>query len=193
LLLFLGVIENSFSTFAGTGGGPTAPSIAEVLLASSTASASPTSLPATPLPPPTLTLAAGIIVTDAVSGEILTAAEQGNVMIQLIIQQRTWLRVNVDGQVEFEGRVIPGGALSFVGDTAVRFCRNDMHYAPFFNRIWCSAIMRCTLIFTAQGIEPITTFTPSATSPISILPSPTSILPPAPGTATPVQGTPELP
>ena len=181
--------------------GPTAPSIAEVLLASPTASASPTPEPATPLLPPTLTLAAGVIVTDSVSGEILTASQEGDVMIQLIIQRRTWLKVNVDGQVEFEGRVIPGGALSFVGDTAVEILAgNGEALRVIFNQQDIGVLGDygevVNLIFTAQGViepTPTITFTPSATSPISILPSPTSVLPPIPGTATPVQGTPELP
>jgi cytoskeletal protein RodZ len=180
---------------------PTAPSIAEVLLASPTASASSTSLPATPLPQPTLTLAAAAIVTDSVSGEIVTSAEQGNVMLQLIIQQRTWLRVNVDGQIEFEGRVIPGSSLSFVGDTAVEILAgNGEALRVIFNGQDFGVLGDygevVNLIFTAEGViepTPTITFTPSATSPISILPSPTSVLSPVVGTATPVQGTPVLP
>jgi len=181
--------------------GQTAPSIVDVLLASPTASASPTSLPATPIPPPTLTLAAGVVVTDEASGEILSTAEQGNVMIQIIIQQRTWLRVNVDGQVEFEGRVIPGGALSFVGDTAIEILAgNGEALRVIFNQQDFGVLGDygevVNLIFNAQGViepTPTITFTPSATSPISILPSPTSVLLPVPGTSTPIQGTPELP
>jgi len=181
--------------------GPTAPSIAEVLLASPTASASPTSQPATPIPPPTLTLSAGLIVTDEVSGEILTTTEQGNVMIQIIIQQRTWLRVNVDGKVEFEGRVIPGGAISFVGDTAIEILAgNGEALRVIFNQQDFGVLGDygevVNLIFTVPGViepTPTITFTPSATAPISILPSPTSVLAPVLGTSTPVPGTPELP
>lgn len=180
---------------------PTAPSIAEVLLASATATLSPTAQPETPLPPPTLTLPAGVIVTDAVSGEIVAAPEQGNVVLQLIIQQRTWLRVVVDGQIQHQGRVVPGSALSFAGDSAIEILAgNGEAIRVIYNQQDVGSLGDygevVNLIFTAEGVvepTPTVTFTPSATSLLPALPSPTVNLPAVASTATPMQGTPQLP
>lgn len=166
---------------------PTAPSVAEVLLATATASASPTLAPQTPLPPPTLTLPAGVVVTDAVSGQILTSAKQKNVNLQLIIQERTWLRIIVDGKVEYQGRLVPGTALSFAGDTSIEILTgNGAALRVIYNQQDVGVLGDfgevVNLIFTTAGViepTPTITFTPSATSPIPLLPSPT------PGTGTP--------
>lgn len=37
------------------------------------------------------------------------------VQVYIVVVERTWMRVTVDGQVEFEGRVIPGSAYPFSG------------------------------------------------------------------------------
>jgi hypothetical protein len=37
------------------------------------------------------------------------------VQVYIVVVERTWMRVTVDGQIEFEGRVIPGSAYPFSG------------------------------------------------------------------------------
>lgn len=100
----------------------TAPSIAEVLLATS----SPT-LPATPEGTPTLTLPASLLspptqppATDPVTGALVTSdpAQQG-LQVTINVRQRAWMRVVVDGVIEFEGRVIPGSAYPYTGGSTV--------------------------------------------------------------------------
>ncbi len=89
------------------------PEIAEVLLATPTTAPSPTpspipteegapvlgntSLPDAPTPTPTLNL------PTALSG----------VNINIVVQQRAWLKVVTDEEVAFEGRVLPGSAYPF--------------------------------------------------------------------------------
>jgi hypothetical protein len=41
------------------------------------------------------------------------------VQVYIVVIERTWMRVTVDGQVEFEGRVIPGSAYPFSGRTEI--------------------------------------------------------------------------
>jgi hypothetical protein len=41
------------------------------------------------------------------------------VQVYIIVRQRAWMRVTVDGAVEFEGRVIPGSAYPFSGRSEI--------------------------------------------------------------------------
>lgn len=98
---------------------PTSPSIAEVLLA--TATATPTYTPESATPTlfapaasPTQPLA-----TDPVTGLIPTSNPSGGVEVNISVRQRAWMRVNVDGEVAFDGRVIPGSAYPFTGENTV--------------------------------------------------------------------------
>ncbi|HEX2992945.1 MAG TPA: RodZ domain-containing protein, partial [Anaerolineales bacterium] len=84
---------------------PTAPSISEILLASP----DPSSFTATPSPE----------VISAFPGEatvtvvIPTLNANVNVQVNLVAVERTYMRVIVDGEVVFEGRVVPGTAYPF--------------------------------------------------------------------------------
>lgn len=102
---------------------PTAPSIAEVLLPSPT----PTLVPSVT---PTLQS-----LLDAVAGEAQALPElgleqtqeviffsetlDGAVQVQIVARQRAWMRVTVDGKVEYDGRIIPGTAYGFAGKDVV--------------------------------------------------------------------------
>ncbi len=98
----------------------TAPSISDILLASSTATLTFTPTPEAPTKPadqalfPTQPLA-----TDAETGEIILPEASGKVQVNLSVRQRTWLKVWVDGEVVFEGRVLPGSAYSYAGEAQV--------------------------------------------------------------------------
>jgi cytoskeletal protein RodZ len=90
---------------------PTAPSISDVLLstpdpASFTATA--TFLPVEAFPgEPTVTV------------EIPTQNVNAPVQLNLVAVERTYMRVVVDGEVEFEGRVLPGNAYPFEAESQV--------------------------------------------------------------------------
>ncbi len=100
---------------------PTAPSIAEVLLPSQTPTLLPTITP-TPLDPLDIGIEAAVPVADqpetADEGEnIIFVSEsfEGPVQVQIVVRQRAWMRITVDEEVEFDGRVIPGSAYAFAG------------------------------------------------------------------------------
>ncbi|MCZ7551784.1 MAG: DUF4115 domain-containing protein [Anaerolineales bacterium] len=192
LLIFLGtfIIWGAIRIFnqvtaqdAAVEATPTAPSIAEVLLATSTPSETPPPQPATP----TSKSAAPLFPTfPAATGTVSEGAPPGGtspVQVYLTISQRAWMRVTVDGQVEFEGRVIPGSAYPFVGQQQVEVLTgNAAALQVFYNGFDLGALGNVgqivNQVFTAQGIlTPTPTVTP--TSAVAPTPAETPAAPPA--------------
>lgn len=93
--------------------GAQAPSISDVLLATSVATSF------TQEPTPTLVLegvAAPIqSATPTLEIPVFTLLPPDIVQVTINVLERTFMRVRVDGEVKFEGRVIPGSAYSFEG------------------------------------------------------------------------------
>ncbi|MDI6693721.1 MAG: DUF4115 domain-containing protein [Anaerolineales bacterium] len=122
LTLFLGlfVIWAAIRIFAQTSKqtpSPTAPSIAEALLATAAPSDTPT-----PQPSPTPVAQVQPLqpqATDPQTGALISPAPNANVQVGVNVRQRAWMRVTVDGKVEFEGRVIPGSAYTFAGASTI--------------------------------------------------------------------------
>ena len=90
---------------------PTAPSISDVLLSSpdpSSFTATPTFVPVEAFPgEPTVTV------------EIPTQNVNAEVQLNLVAVERTYMRVVVDGEVAFDGRVVPGNAYPFEAETQI--------------------------------------------------------------------------
>jgi hypothetical protein len=90
---------------------PTAPSISDVLLASPDPglfTATPTFLPVEAFPgEATVTL------------EIPTQNANAPVQLNLVAVERTYMRVVVDGEVTFDGRVVPGNAYPFEAESQI--------------------------------------------------------------------------
>jgi cytoskeletal protein RodZ len=116
----------------------------------------------------------------------LPTALQGRIQIAAIILERAWMRVTVDGKVEFEGRVLPGNTLSFGGEQSIEvltsngsavqitYNQNNMGVMGNFGEI-------VGRIYTESGV-----YIPTPT----ITPSPTQTKPATPGparTITPVE------
>jgi cytoskeletal protein RodZ len=153
---------------------PTAPSLVEVLLPSPTPEASPT---ATLLATPTLQL---LDVGDDEEGEVATAiptipvAGQSNIQLYVIVRQRTYLKVTVDGDIEFEGRTTEGSTLAFTGNQTVEVLTgNAAALQIFFNEQDLGSLgiigEVTNLVFTRDGVI-IPTATPTPTlSPEEIL------------------------
>ena len=93
------------------------------------------------VPGSTLSISAALLETPLMIGEIATytstpveltplpvenetpaslpTAPQGRVQVIIIVLERTWIRVVVDGELEFEGRVLPGNTYPFGGDLTI--------------------------------------------------------------------------
>lgn len=158
----------------------TVPSIAEALLMTPDVMGSE-------IPSPTLIPSAESPVTDLPPGIAENPTEQSSeeatpiptvidapVQIYISVLQRAWMRVTVDGAIEFEGRVAPGGAYSFAGDFQIELLTgNGAALQVFFNEtdlgvlgVYGEVIYR---VFTPDGmvlptstITPTTTLTPTA-------------------------------
>ncbi len=149
---------------------PTVPPIAEVLLAPSTDIPSPSPPPATPTPP----LAASGIgsASENPTQQIAPGSGSGDaVQVYLTIRQRTWIRILVDGKVEFEGRVLPGTAYQYAGEDSVEVLTgNGEAVQIFFNQQDLGPMglfgQVVHLVFNLSGIQtptPTITLTPTKT------------------------------
>jgi cytoskeletal protein RodZ len=92
------------------------------------------------------------------------------VQVYVSVLQRAWMRVNVDGEVEFEGRVIPGGAYAFSGEFEITLLTgNGAALQVFFNEtdlgvlgVYGEVVLR---VFTSEGVLlPTATITPQPTN-----------------------------
>jgi heme/copper-type cytochrome/quinol oxidase subunit 2 len=149
---------------------PTAPSIAEILLATQTETVTPT------LAPPTPTVLLNLTTSDQpeenATQEIPLLPGTGDaVLVYVTVHQRAWVRVIVDGEVVLFGRVLPGNAYNFTGDERVEILTgNGSALQVFFNQrdlgplgLYGQVVHR---VFSLDGIQtptPTVTQTPSAT------------------------------
>jgi cytoskeletal protein RodZ len=175
---------------------PTAPSIADVLLATDPVTTTP-ELTATPTSAADAAGVPGAMETPAAPGEdgeprdgtavFSPGAGPGGAAVQvyLTVVQRAWLRVLVDGEEEFSGRVLPGSAYTYAGDESVEILTgNGAALQIFFNQQDLGPMGQLgevvNRIFTPQGVlAPTATVTPTG--------APTPRGTPAPG-VTPTSG-----
>ena len=166
-----------------TGGGepsPTVVSIADALLPTAEPtmeltpeeSAQPTELRPGGAPPPTSTVEADNVeadVAESTDEEGVPPESVGAVQVYIVVDQRAWLRVIVDGEVEYEGRVLRGTAYTFSGDEMIELLTgNGAAMQVFFNQrelgplgIYGEVVHT---IFTPEGIlQPTPTITPTST------------------------------
>ena len=172
---------------------PTAPSIAEVLLVTPSSTPTVTPLPATPSPP--AAPIPGFVdesPTTETPGFLPLPAGQEGVQIYISVYQRAYMQVSVDGEIEFEGRVLPGSAYNFQGEERVELLTgNGAALQVFFNQqdrgilgLFGEIVYE---VYTIEGVQtPTPTITPTST--ITPRPSPTPRL-----TATQESGQPAIP
>lgn len=150
---------------------PTAPSISDVLLASPNPSlftVTPTFLPVESFPGEA-----------TVTVEIPTQNVNAQVQLNLVAVERTYMRVIVDGEVSFEGRVVPGNAYPFEAENqvevlvgsgaAIRIVYNgrDLGLMGTFGQV-VNNIYLGTEIITPTALATVTatiTVTPTKTAP----------------------------
>lgn len=159
---------------------PTAPSIAEVLAPDETATATITQQPA----------ATQNVVALPTVGELATSSEgtldapppaqggaTGAIQVYVSARQRAWVRVTVDGDISFEGIVLPGSAYPFSGDDSIELLTgNGAALQVYYNQqnmgtmgLFGEVVNR---IFTAEGIQtPTPTITPTPTETPRITPT----------------------
>jgi cytoskeleton protein RodZ len=99
----------------------------------------------------------------------LPPESQGAIQVNIIVGQRAWMRVIADGEIEYEGRVLPGSAYTFSGDEIVELLTgNGAALQVVFNQqdlgtlgIYGEVVQ---VIFTPEGIlQPTPTINPTGT------------------------------
>lgn len=191
---------------AGQEPSPTAPPISEILLSTSTAGL-PEAL--TPIPSSEITAAptsiieasmiTGTVSVDQPATSIIPEPTPGlanaPVQVYVVAVQQAWMRITVDGEITFEGRVVPGSAYSFAGIERIELLTgNGAGLQVYFNQqdlgvlgAFGEVVER---IFSIKGIQTATpavrpTNTPVPTSPVTPSPTPTRTSMPATATPTP--------
>ncbi len=102
--------------------------------------------------------------------------------VYIIVRQRAWMRVLVDEQVEFDGRVTPGSAYPFSGDESIEILTgNGAALEVFFNQDELGPLGALgevvQRVFTVQGVQtPTPTLTSTPPPPTPTAPSPTPTL-----------------
>ena len=157
---------------------PTAPSLVEALL--------PT---ASPAPSPTATLtnpqASGLVNIDSEAQEntampTLQVAESSSIQLFIIVRNRAYLKITVDGNVEFDGRVLPNDNLTFSGRETIElltgnaaglqviYNNQDLGTLGIFGEV-------VKIIYTREGvIRPTAVPTPTLSQEELATPTPTS-------------------
>jgi hypothetical protein len=115
----------------------------------------------------------------------LPTALQGQIQIVAAILERTWMRVTVDGKIEFEGRIQPGTTISFGGDQSIEvltsngaavqitYNQNNLGVMGNFGEI-------VGRIYTYEGVYiPTATITPTPTQTKPMTPGPIRTITPA--------------
>ena len=175
---------------------PTAPSLVEALLPS----------PTTVIPSPTSTQSLGntssVIINDTDAQEntpipTVQVAESFSVQLLIIVRQRTYLKVTVDGSTAFDGRALPDDSLTFSGEDSIElltgnaaaiqviFNDQDLGILGIFGEV-------AKMIYTREGvIKPTELPTPTLSQEEIQTPTPTltpeegPVLPPSESTPIP--------
>ncbi len=156
---------------------PSAPSIADVLLATATPSATFTPQPVTPTSVSDLDLFSpgdGAAGTEGEAG--LPPEGTAGVQVYVVVHQRAWMQVLVDGEVEFDGRVVPDSAYNFAGEGTVELLTgNGLALQVFYNQadlgrlgVYGEVVSQ---VYTPDGIvtpTPTITLTPTETLPATV-------------------------
>ncbi len=171
---------------------PTAPSIAEILLATPTATITPTPIPQIATQSEGLVFAETADAPGTGTVEPFTPPPQGAHAIQVYVtvNQRAWMRVMIDGKEAFNGRVIPGSAYSYAGEESIEVLTgNGAALQIFYNQqdlgLMGNFGQVVDRVFTQEGVEtPTPTITPTSTKTPPLSPTPRPTATPRPGTPT---------
>jgi len=188
LLVGAALVWSASQVFGGgeerAGATETIPGVADVLLPSQTLEASPT-LTATPAVPEAAVEGEGPAVPTETVVEADPEENQptpgiADVQVQLIITQRSFVQVEVDGEVAFSGRMLPGSVHVFGGEDRIEVTTgNAAGVEVIFNQrdlgvlgVYGQVVNR---IFTSEGIAtatPTITPTPTVTDTPTLTPTP---------------------
>jgi hypothetical protein len=122
----------------------------------------------------------------ALQATLLAGGGQEIVAVYVTVRQRAWMQVTVDGDLVFQGRVLPGSAYAYEGEEQVEVLTgNGAGLQIFYNQqdlgLMGDAGQIVQLIFTREGIvqpTPTATLALTPTPRPTVTPAPTRTLPP---------------
>jgi len=193
---------------SGQEASPTAPPVSEILLstADETFSATLTIMPTDGLATDSTAIVDASLVaetTQVLQTETPQVFEPtpdfggAPVQVQIIAHQRAWMRITVDGEIAFEGRVMPGSAYSFAGNERivlltgdggglqVYFNQQDLGFLGSYGEV-------VERVFSIEGVQTATPAVPPTRTPLptgTITPTPTPTQTGLPNTPTPTPKT----
>jgi len=157
---------------------PTPPSIAEVLLPTLTATQQPT-----PTPTVLAAIDAEAIVTPNApdsNAAVTPIALIGPVRLQIVVRERAYMRIIVDDEIEFDGRVLAGDVYAFAGQELIEiitgsgsalqlaYNENDLGVLGTYGEA-------VDFVITIDGVQtptPTITLTPTETPTVEVTPTP---------------------
>ena len=160
---------------------PTPPSIAEVLLPTPTSTLQPT---------PTATVLAAIdaeaiITPDQANSQdtdviVTPIALVGPVRLQILVRERAYMRIVVDGEVEFDGRVLAGSVYAFAGQELIEIITGSGSALQLLHNEQDIGVLgtygeAVNFVITIDGVQtptPTITPTPTATATVEVTPTP---------------------
>lgn len=125
-------------------------------------------------------------VTSAIGGAVTqTSIGSGPIQVVVIIRQRTYLRITVDGDVELDQRVVPGNVYTFSASKSIQLLTGDGSAVQVIYNQEDLGVMGgsgevVNINFTLDGAitpTPRFTATPTATQPATLTPQPTATVP----------------
>lgn len=157
---------------------PTAPSLVEALLPTATLAPSPTATLSNPQ-------GGGLVNVDTEAQEsteipTLQVAESSSVQLFVIVRQRAYLKVTVDGAVEYDGRALPNDNLTFSGRESIELLTGNAAALQIIYNDQDLGILGIfgeviKIIYTREGvIRPTAVPTPTLSQQETATPTPTS-------------------
>ncbi len=157
---------------------PTPPSIAEVLLSTPTATLHPT---------PTATVLAAIDADAVITPNqpdpqdaVTPVALIGPVRLQIVVRERAYMRIIVDGEVKFDGRVLTGSVYAFAGQELIEIITGSGSALQITHNEQKVGVLgtygeAVNFVITIDGVQtptPTITPTPTETPTIEVTPTP---------------------
>jgi cytoskeletal protein RodZ len=178
---------------------PTAPPVSEILLSTPNEGLSGTAIliPSSAVSiTPTLMIdtsfITGTVQVVMTETPVVIGSTPGNknapVQVYVVANSPAWLRITVDGEIAFQGRVMPGSAYSFAGNDRIELLTGDgASLQVYYNQQDLGQLgsfgQVVERIFSIEGVQ---TATPAV--PFTSTPAPTTTIPPTP-TPSPTSGT----
>ncbi len=157
---------------------PTPPSIAEVLLPTATATLQPT---------PTATVLAAIDAEAVITPDqpnpldaVTPIALIGPVRLQIFVRERAYMRIVVDSEVEFDGRVLAGAIYAFAGQELIEIITGSGSALQISHNEQDVGVLGSygevvNFVITIDGVQtptPTITPTPTETPTLEVTPTP---------------------